>query len=627
MGDAARTRIFISHHHSQREDDFTARLEADLTATGASVRTDSDSETRDAFVQLFLTPYAGRQFFLFVVTPDAAASPWVQREVGVALHERAAGRVLAVIPILLVPTPAGDIPPAWLQLDVIDATRSYEPAHAALLRALSLVGPALSEQLAPEWPEWEPETFDDAATKGFADSLPGTTAPLTQRDIEQAVEDAWATASGEHDVESHPAAVGAQDDAPSASQDADARPPEKSSTGAPSPAGAAPASGGAPPDEAAAGAQTRREPAAPPAPVDAHTDGQALAPPFPMAPPPMPWPAAPPSPAGTPAPTLPPQPPYPEWPPAGATAPETAPGGGDRSTGAPQGVSPISLEQVAFAAYHPKEVERNKPSPLLVFLALNTAGALAQVAALAAERLAGRIDQFRAGVADDRLTIRRGARLRIVPTIPGFRVNPQWMDITWEDDAQQHEFTIRAESAASGRASEGAVRIYQGLTLRAEVPLSIYVGSGAAASDPASFASAVARTYRRVFASYSHRDTPVVESCEAAAQALGDRYLRDVMTLQSGQLWNSQLLRMINEADVFQLFWSKNASSSGYVRQEWEYALTLQPNRPGFIRPVYWSGQPFGIPQQLSALHFEPLDLSALGWGPVRRFFYLIQAG
>jgi hypothetical protein len=273
-------------------------------------------------------------------------------------------------------------------------------------------------------------------------------------------------------------------------------------------------------------------------------------------------------------------------------------------------------------------MQPNKPTPLLVYLALDEAGAMARVAAQAAERLAGRLDQFRSTTADQRLTMARGTKLRIVPTIPGFRVNPQWMDVTWDEDAQQHEFSVRAESAPEDQAVVGAVRIYQGLTLRAEIPLSIFVTRGAgAARTPADFASAIARAYRKVFASYSHRDTPVVESCEAAATALGDRYLRDVITLQSGQQWNARLMQMIVEADVFQLFWSRNASASPAVREEWNYALTLQNIRPGFIRPVYWTPAPYSIPRELSPIHFESLDLSALGWGPMRRFFYNMNVG
>jgi hypothetical protein len=664
--DTGKTRIYISHHHSPYENDFTARLEADLSAARADVRTDDDSVTRDAFVQVMLESRATRQFFLVVITPDSVASPFVQREVSVALRERAAGRMVAVIPIFLLPTLLDEIPDPWRQLVSIDATQGYESAHQEVLSALGLTGPVLSDPLAAsnpigwrqstpgahqsDFPSQHPPVAGKRDSRAAADEPDtGPLPPFTRAD-EPDTGPLWPLPGAE------PPAP--PDAPPDAQAPADAMPAQQPAQ-PPSPPVAEPAPW---PPLPPAMSSIPAETAAPNAPANSGHTSVPPAPVFPAQPGefdqapaahPTPWYPNPLS--GPDAPTLPDAPPDPfsngpyhsprETPPEAQQRPAekaTSPGaewdaGGMRPPTSPRpdaggpsdrrAQAATALERVAFTAYHPREVQRGRPAPLLVYLALDDAAALAQVAAQAAERLAGRLDQYRAGIADQRLTLRRGAKLRIIPTVPGFHVNPQWMDVTWDEDAQQHEFSIRADGAPSGHASEGAVRIYQGLTLRAEVPLSIFVSEGAGARlTPDAFASASARAYRRVFASYSHRDTPVVESCEAAAEAIGDRYLRDVMTLQSGQLWTSQLMKMISEADVFQLFWSKNASSSGYVRQEWEYALTLQTNRPGFIRPVYWSTAPFAIPPQLNPLHFEPLDLSALGWGPVRRFFYLMQS-
>ena len=72
------------------------------------------------------------------------------------------------------------------------------------------------------------------------------------------------------------------------------------------------------------------------------------------------------------------------------------------------------------------------------------------------------------------------------------------------------------------------------------------------------------------------------------AKALGMTFLRDVVSLKSGQDWDSQLLKLIDQADIFQLFWSPAAADSQYVRKEWLHALKRQ--REGFIwkrtRPV-----------------------------------------
>jgi len=72
-------------------------------------------------------------------------------------------------------------------------------------------------------------------------------------------------------------------------------------------------------------------------------------------------------------------------------------------------------------------------------------------------------------------------------------------------------------------------------------------------------------------------------------------------------MWSDHLLELIRGADVFQLFWSRNAMVSEYVRAEWEFALSLR--RPHFIRPVYWEEplpEQAGLPPgELRALHFQ----------------------
>jgi serine/threonine protein kinase len=74
-------------------------------------------------------------------------------------------------------------------------------------------------------------------------------------------------------------------------------------------------------------------------------------------------------------------------------------------------------------------------------------------------------------------------------------------------------------------------------------------------------------------------------------------------------VWDERLLRLIEEADVFQLFWSRHALDSPYVRREYEHALAL--NRPNFVRPTYWE-EPLPSdparklpPEALLRLHFQ----------------------
>lgn len=289
-------------------------------------------------------------------------------------------------------------------------------------------------------------------------------------------------------------------------------------------------------------------------------------------------------------------------------------------------MSATPLEQVTFTAYHPREMQAQQWQPLVFYISLDTPAVLAEVAAAAADRLAGRLDTFRAARSERSAGLARGAKLRLIPVAQGLQFNPSQLDITWQEDVQQHEFRVRAESAKPGQSVNGVVQVYQGMVLRAEVPISVFVGQAAARLDsPDAYARAMARAYRRIFASYSHSDTAVVESCEMAARTMGDQFLRDVALLQAGVEWDPRLIQAINDADVFQLFWSKRAAQSQFVAREWQHALKLLPSRPNFIRPVYWSAPLHPTPPELNSLHFQQLSLSTLGWGPLRSALYALR--
>lgn len=100
-----------------------------------------------------------------------------------------------------------------------------------------------------------------------------------------------------------------------------------------------------------------------------------------------------------------------------------------------------------------------------------------------------------------------------------------------------------------------------------------------------------------------------MERVERASRYFNFRYLRDVTTLRSGERWNARLLELIDDADIFQLFWSKHAAESEYVRQEYQYALALRQKGvkgPVFIRPIRWEEpMPVPPPPELAELHFD----------------------
>ena len=148
---ADQVRVFVSHHHSPEEDAFTARLVADLETAGADVWVDTAGITSDDFVKKISEGLAGRHWLVLVMTPEALKSPWVQREVNVALSEHTAGRMLGIVPIMMHPCKEQDIPMLWRTLHRYDATRDYASARDGLLGALGLWMPTTHQpQPAPD---------------------------------------------------------------------------------------------------------------------------------------------------------------------------------------------------------------------------------------------------------------------------------------------------------------------------------------------------------------------------------------------------------------------------------------------------------------------------------------------
>jgi TIR domain len=186
---------------------------------------------------------------------------------------------------------------------------------------------------------------------------------------------------------------------------------------------------------------------------------------------------------------------------------------------------------------------------------------------------------------DARSEVFRGARLRIAVDLPALRCNPGEAELDWWEPVHQVVFRLLAGPDLVGSVVRGAVRVWCGPLLLGEVSLAISV-TASASGPPAPPVTESAQRYRKIFPSYSHDDQAIVAGFAEVVRALGDKYLQDVLALRSGERWQTRLPELIEEADVFQLFWSSNSMRSPYCRQEWEHALAL--GRPLFVRPLYW---------------------------------------
>ncbi len=264
--------------------------------------------------------------------------------------------------------------------------------------------------------------------------------------------------------------------------------------------------------------------------------------------------------------------------------------------------------QVQFSAYHPRVIAPKTWEPFYTYAF--DASAAGDVMADAMRALGEKAPNYNASVQSANTAIPSGTAITATPYVPGFQFAPMSMTMLFDEAWSRFDFRIKAKNAGLNQFETGRVTFTVDGIIVADVPISVYVGKTSPAME---VQSTQKDAYQSIFCSYSHADTHIVERVERAYKALGLEYLRDVTALKSGNHWSDELLRLIDRADVFQLFWSKTASESPYVRQEYEYALKYDFVRRNFIRPVIWQSPYPPIPRSLSHIHFayHP-DLSAV---------------
>jgi hypothetical protein len=286
-------------------------------------------------------------------------------------------------------------------------------------------------------------------------------------------------------------------------------------------------------------------------------------------------------------------------------------------------------EDVQFSVYRPRLVRPGRWYPLLVFAHRTTAfkdedgkvvDPIASVERQAQALLSDQAVPFDA-LTTDSPALERGTELRFQPWLEGGEVNPDWAPLRWEEPIHRVEFRLRALASAEGARLRGGLRVFRSGLLIGEVTFYVSVSATAPVTGPPTDRLAVKR-YRKIFASYSHKDSDVVQLVTDYVETTGDEYLIDVRNLRSGQQWERRLEELITQADLFQLFWSRNSMASEFVRREWEYALGL--GREDFIRPVYWqrpmpADEAQGLPpESLVRLQFSQLPLRPVVIPPVQ---------
>jgi len=277
----------------------------------------------------------------------------------------------------------------------------------------------------------------------------------------------------------------------------------------------------------------------------------------------------------------------------------------------------LAQEHLQFSAFHPRVVPVGSWNTLVVYTYIESAlQAIHADAARFKEELGPMPSEVDAWASQP---LTRGMHMRVIPALQGVTFNPPQLGFNWVEDWHSAKFRFQADNRLTGTTASGEVTIYAGPLLVAVLKLSLrFVEQSLQplAVESRNQAQVSASPYRKIFTSYSHADTAVVLAIRNVYKALGDESFIDIEQLRSGQDWNAALMREIDSADIFQLFWSDTASQSRYVEQEWRHAFQ-HPKGESFIRPVYWKKPMAPPPAELSRIHFQYIELAYDIFSPV----------
>ena len=261
-----------------------------------------------------------------------------------------------------------------------------------------------------------------------------------------------------------------------------------------------------------------------------------------------------------------------------------------------------SVARSSFAAYSPKEVPPDSWAILRAYWYLDSAttAVLRDVESQFARPV---VDLIEAEARADAF-VSAGDILAAEMFLDGCLVEVPRLAIPVRNSWHRFAFSFKPTNRVLDTTVHGSVVFSINGLIVADVAISCHVTSDV---GPSEMGRAIAAPYQKIFCCYSHRDEAVVRRAEAAYKALGMDYRRDKTTLKSGMEWGPELARLIDGADVFQLFWSADAAISDNVRREWSYAAAL--GRGNFIRPVYWLEPLPAVPPELAHIHFtyEPI--------------------
>jgi serine/threonine protein kinase len=203
-----------------------------------------------------------------------------------------------------------------------------------------------------------------------------------------------------------------------------------------------------------------------------------------------------------------------------------------------------------------------------------------------------------------RYTLKPGAAVTVIPHLPGCRINPPRATVEWWENFHRIQFRVMANPGAPGYAEgqgAGVIQFFVGPLLVGEQRLAFTVGRERA-HPISNTASLAADTFDAVFPAYAPQDGEIADRFAAVGTQIDSPFLAEILEMR-GREWEREILKRIEAAERFQLFWSAAASRSPHLEEEWRFALALARER--FIRAVYWRHPAPGLPRALDEVETE----------------------
>lgn len=271
-------------------------------------------------------------------------------------------------------------------------------------------------------------------------------------------------------------------------------------------------------------------------------------------------------------------------------------------------------ERLAFSVAYPRSVAHSQWYSILVIAHLEQ---LREIVLEMLERRAAQI-RLRHAIAEHSTSgeLERGTVIVLTPQINGINFNPVSYRFMWVEDVHEVCFRMRGQDNIFAGPKTGSIDVHAEIesarVLIGQIALSIHVRDEGDIDESDTLRTESIRIFNRIFASYSTKDSAVVESCVEAYEALGIYVYLDKNSLrdQNGLEFFPIIKDQINRSDLFQLYWSSNSETSHYVDREWRHAHSIRGRKGDrFILPICLEDDWLPLPQELNSLQCKRLTL------------------